>query len=245
MAEKKRIRLNNRQKKAVIKEVKRLIDDGLVGTGSKPTAAGRVANLVYAQRGTKGLPRLFGTGCVEYYVNKMIKEGTIIFKTNEDGETYMVTKENQNNQFNNNGGNNTMATKINVVDANDAKKDEAFAHYIENKIAKSVRNTREFKNALNRALQGGYDEDVADVTGADLLKVCERWSIRKIFSLEKGEDYYKLFKEVFYIENPHKYYFEEVNPTIYRRLAPQHEEGDRKWADAVALHENIAIIDKD
>lgn len=122
--------------------------------------------------------------------------------------------------------------------------DKAFKNYTENKIEKSIRNTKEFKNALNRAQNGEYDKDVDDVKGDDLLKVCERWTIRKLFSLEKGKDYYKLFKEVFYVENPHKHYFEKVNPDIYRRLAPQHEEGDKEWADAVSKHENIVIVEE-
>lgn len=124
------------------------------------------------------------------------------------------------------------------------KEDKAFKNYTENKIEKSVRNTKEFKNALERAQKGEYDVDVDNVAGADLLKVYERWTIRKMFSLEKGEDFYKLFKEVFYVENPHKYYFENVNPTIYRRMSPQHEQGNKDWADAVAKHENISIVEE-
>ena len=122
--------------------------------------------------------------------------------------------------------------------------DKAFKNYTENKIEKSIRNTKEFKDVLNRAQNGEYDKDVDDVTGYDLLKVTERWTIRKLFSLEKGADYYKLFKEVFYVENPHKYYFENVEPTIYRRLAPQHEQGDKAWADAVSQHEKIDIVEE-
>lgn len=121
--------------------------------------------------------------------------------------------------------------------------DKAFKNLTENKVEKSLRNTKEFAEALKRAQKGEYDEDVTDVCGQDLLKVTEIWSIRKIFSLEEGKDYYKLYKEVFYIENPHKYYFDTVEPTIYRRIAGQHEQGDKEWADAVAKHLNIKIAE--
>ena len=245
-----RIRLTHAQKDAVRKEIKRLVDNNLIGTGPKYTAPSRIARKVYAQRGLRGLPKLFGVGCVEYYVTQMLKEGELIAKEDANGECYLVTKENQNRDLTE-GPVETKQEKnmeekemkINVVDKNDKKADEKFARMVENKIQKSFRNTREFKNALNRALMGGYDEDIDDATGAPFLKVCERWTIRKIFSIETGEDYFKLYKEVYYIENPGKYYFEEVNPTIYRRIAAQHEEGDRKWAEAVSKHENIQIVE--
>ena len=246
-----RLRLTHAQRDAVRTEIKRLVDNNLIGTGPKYTAPSRIARKVYAQRGLRGLPQLFGVGCVEYYVSQMLKEGELIAKEDENGECYLVTKENPNrdltegpietNQENN--MEEEEVKKIEVVDKNDKKADEKFARMVENKIQKSYRNTREFKTALNRALMGGYDEDIDDATGAPFLKVCERWTIRKIFSIETGEDYYKLYKEVYYIENPGKYYFEEVNPTIYRRIAAQHEEGDRKWAEAVSKHENIQIVE--
>ena len=246
-----RLRLTHAQKDAVRKESKRLVDNNLIGTGPKYTAPSRIARKVYAQRGLRGLPQLFGVGCVEYYVTQMLKEGELIAKEDENGECYLVTKENPNRDLTEgpietkqeNNMEEKEVKKIEVVDKNDKKADEKFARMVENKIQKSVRNTREFKTALNRALMGGYDEDIEDATGAPFLKVCERWTIRKIFSIETGEDYYKLYKEVYYIENPGKYYFEEVNPTIYRRIAAQHEEGDRKWAEAVSKHENIQIIE--
>ena len=246
-----RIRLTQAQRDAVRKEIKRLVDNNLIGTGPKYTAPSRIARKVYAQRGLKGLPKLFGIGCVEYYVSRMLKDGELIAKEDENGECYLVTKENPNRDLTEgpvetkqeNNMEEKEMRKIEVVDQNDKKADEKFARMVENKIQKSVRNTREFKNALNRALMGGYDEDIDDATGAPFLKVCERWTIRKIFSLETGEDYYKLYKEVYYIENPGKYYFEEVDPTIYRRIAAQHEEGDRQWAEAVSKHENIPIIE--
>ena len=245
-----RLRLTHAQKDAVRTEIKRLVDNNLIGTGPKYTAPSRIARKVYAQRGLRGLPKLFGVGCVEYYVTQMLKEGELIAKEDANGECYLVTKENQNRDLTEGPvetkQENNMEEKemeINVVDKNDKKADEKFARMVENKIQKSFRNTREFKNALNRALMGGYDEDIDDATGAPFLKVCERWTIRKIFSIETGEDYFKLYKEVYYIENPGKYYFEEVNPTIYRRIAAQHEEGDRKWAEAVSKHDNIQIVE--
>lgn len=246
-----KLRLTHAQRDAVRTEIKRLVDNNLVGTGPKYTAPSRIARKVYAQRGLKGLPQFFGVGCVEYYVSQMLKDGELIAKEDENGECYIVTKENPNRDLaegpietkQENNMEEKEVKKIEVVDKNDKKADEKFARMVENKIQKSYRNTREFKTALNRALMGGYDEDIDDATGAPFLKVCERWTIRKIFSIETGEDYFKLYKEVYYIENPGKYYFEEVNPTIYRRIAAQHEEGDRKWAEAVSKHENIQIVE--
>ena len=91
-----RIRLTNKQRNAVRAEIKRLVDNNLIGTGPKYTAPSRVARLVYANRGLRGLPQLFGSGCVEYYVTQMLKDGDLIAKEDEDGECYLVTKENQN-----------------------------------------------------------------------------------------------------------------------------------------------------
>lgn len=121
---------------------------------------------------------------------------------------------------------------------------DAFKNLTENKVEKSLRNSEAFKNAMHRASKGEFDEDVTDVCGADLLKVTEIWSIRKMFSLEEGKDYYKLYKEVFYIQDPHKYYFDTVEPTVYRRISGQKEQGDKEWADAVAKHLGIQIIEK-
>ena len=122
--------------------------------------------------------------------------------------------------------------------------DDAFKNLTENKVEKSLRNSKAFKDVLKKASEGKFDIDVTDVCGEDLLKVTEIWSIRKMFSLEEGKDYYKLYKEVFYIENPHKYYFETVNPTIYRRISGQKEQGDKEWADAVSKHLGIQIIEE-
>lgn len=251
-----RIRTTHAEQDAIKREIKRLINDNLVGTGNKYFMANKVVKKIEALRGTRGLPRVFGQHTIWYFYNQLIKEGEIIVKTDEEGEAYLVTKENPNRtlesireaeiereQTESNKEENKMKMTIPVVDANNKKEDEAFARLVENKIQKSFRNSNEFTKALSRAIKGAFDEDIECATGADLLKVYEKWTIRKIFSIELGEDYYKLYKEVFYIEDPHKYYFEEVNPTIYRRIAPQHEEGDREWADNVAKHYKIEIVE--
>lgn len=125
-----------------------------------------------------------------------------------------------------------------------ATKDATFEAMNENKIQKSDRNNTILSNALKRAQKGDYDEDVKNVTGEDLLKVTERFSIREIFSIEEGKTFFKLYKEVFYINDPHKHYFETVEPTVYRRIAGQHEQGDAEWAEAVAKEMGIEIIKK-
>lgn len=112
----------------------------------------------------------------------------------------------------------------------------------ENKIEKSLRNTKEFAKALSRAQKGDFDEDLDSATGLDLLKVHEAWVIREIFCLDKGSTYFKLYKEVYYIANPHKYYFETVETTVYRRISGQKETGDKKWADAIAKEYNCPIV---
>lgn len=122
--------------------------------------------------------------------------------------------------------------------------DEAFKNLTENKVEKSLRNTKEFAAVLAKAQKGEFDETIDDACGADFLKVTEIWTIRKMFSLEEGKDYYKLYKEVFYVENPHKYYFDTVDPTIYRRIAGQKEQGDKEWAEAVAKHLGIKIVEQ-
>ena len=120
----------------------------------------------------------------------------------------------------------------------------------ENKVEKSLRNSKEFANVLARATKGDFDKelDSAREEGAlqgtrsrlPLLKVTEIWTIRKHFSIEKGTDYFKLYKEKFYVENPGSNYFETVSPTVYRTVVAQSEEGDAKWATAVANHLGIA-----
>lgn len=124
------------------------------------------------------------------------------------------------------------------------KEDAEFKKLNENKIEKSIRNTKAFKVALNRAAKGDFDEDVSSVTNEDLLKVTERWTIRKQFNLAEGKHFYKLYKEVFYIQDPHKYYFEEVcDPTVYRRISGQKETGDKDWANAVSKETGISIVE--
>ena len=120
---------------------------------------------------------------------------------------------------------------------------DKFAELNENKVEKSLRNSKAFADVLEKAQKGEFDVDIDDACGADFLKVTEKWSIRKQFSIELGMEYYKLYKEVFYVEDPHKYYFETVEPTIYRRISGQKEQGDKKWADAVAKYLNIEIIE--
>lgn len=114
----------------------------------------------------------------------------------------------------------------------------------ENKIDKSVRNSEAFQQAFARASAGDFDKDISDKLGGcrlPLLKVTEVFTIRKGFCLEAGDDFYKLMKEVFYIENPGSNYFETVEPTVYRRVASQHEQGDLAWAKRVAKHYGLNI----
>lgn len=111
---------------------------------------------------------------------------------------------------------------------------DAYTIKEENKIEKSLRNSKAFQNALHRAAKGDFDEDLESATNMDFLKVTEKWNIREIFSLEKGTTYFKLYKEVYYVEDPHKYYFDTVEPTVYRRISGQKETGDKKWAERIA-----------
>lgn len=119
--------------------------------------------------------------------------------------------------------------------------DTTYANLEENKIEKALRNSKEFNKALVRATKGEFDEDLKDATNMPLLKVTEKFSIREIFSIEEGKTYFKLYKEVYYLENPGKKYFDTVDPTVYRRIASQHEQGDEKWAKAVSKEYNIDI----
>lgn len=121
----------------------------------------------------------------------------------------------------------------------------------ENKVEKSLRNSKLFKEALKRAQKGEFDKELEDarengeLVGTSqrlpLLKVTEIWSLRKNFSLEMGTEYYQLYKEKFYIENPGSNYFETVNPTVYRMVVSQKEKGNKNWADAVAAHLDIEV----
>ena len=121
----------------------------------------------------------------------------------------------------------------------------------ENKVEKSIRNSEKFLNTLGRASQGEYDLELDQAREENvlcgtsmrlpLLKVTELFTIRKKFSLEKGEDYYQLYKEKFYIENPGSNYFETVDDTIYRKVVAQKEKGDLEWATAVSQRLDIDL----
>lgn len=121
----------------------------------------------------------------------------------------------------------------------------------ENKVEKSLRNSEAFKKALKRAQKGEFDKELEDarengeLVGTSqrlpLLKVTEIWSLRKHFCLQAGAEYYQLYKEKFYIENPGSNYFETVNPTVYRMVVSQKEKGNKEWADAVAAHLGIEV----
>lgn len=117
----------------------------------------------------------------------------------------------------------------------------------ENKIDKSVRNSEQFQDALARAICGEFDKEISDKPEGfgrlPLLKVHEQFSLRKGFCLETGNDYFQLMKEVFYIENPGSNYFETVSPTVYRRVAEQHESGDLDWAKRVAKHYDLPVAE--
>lgn len=122
---------------------------------------------------------------------------------------------------------------------------DAYKAIEENKIEKSLRNSVAFKNALHRAAKGDFDEDLQSATNMDLLKVTEKFIIREIFALDKAQNYYKLYKEVYYVEDPHKYYFDTVEPTVYRRIAGQKETGDKKWAERIAKEYGCPIISRE
>ena len=121
----------------------------------------------------------------------------------------------------------------------------------ENKIEKSIRNSEKFLSTLARAASAEFDVELTDAretgellgtsTRLPLLKVTELFTIRKKFSLEQGKNYYQLYKEKFYIENPGSNYFETVDDTIYRKVVAQKEKGDLKWATAVSERLDIAL----
>lgn len=121
----------------------------------------------------------------------------------------------------------------------------------ENKVEKSIRNSEKFQETLARALNGEYDQELnearesGDLMGTStrlpLLKVTEIFTIRRKFSLEMGKEYFQLYKEKFYIENPGSNYFETVKDTIYRAVVAQKEKGDQEWAEAVSARLGIEI----
>ena len=121
----------------------------------------------------------------------------------------------------------------------------------ENKVDKSFRNSEKFAQTLQRAMDGDYDVELNEAREAGeligtnnrlpLLKVTEIFTIRVKFSLEQGADFYQLYKEKFYIQNPGSNYFETVKDEIYRSVVAQKETGDKAWADAVSARLGIAI----
>lgn len=126
------------------------------------------------------------------------------------------------------------------------KTDDKFTSINENKVEKSTRNSAALAAVIDRAKKGEFDVDIDCARGMDLLKVNEIFSIHKIFDLATGEDKYKLYKEVLYVDDPGKYYYEKVGDgTVYRRIAAQKEHGDKKWADKVAKKLGIKVISDD
>lgn len=249
-----RIRTSKKEREKIREEIKNLINQRLVGEGPKYFYPGQINRKIMALRGTKGIPNMLSEDTVPYLYRQMLADGEIIIKEDEEGKAYLVTKENQSltpkeliekgkeeltNQFKENMEKQEKENKK----MEQTKEDAQFKKINENKVEKSIRNTKEFMNAINRVAKGEFDEDIEDATNMPFLKVAEKWSIHKHFSLEEGKEYYQLYKEVFYIENPGKYYFETVEPTIYRRISRQHENGDIEWAKAVAAHLNIKIAD--
>lgn len=121
----------------------------------------------------------------------------------------------------------------------------------EDKVTKSLRNTKEFKQLFVRANKGEFDVELDDARESGelvgtsqrlpLLKVTEKWSIRKQFDIESGKDRYHLYKEKFYIQNPGSNYVDTIDKTIYRKVVKQHESGDLDWAKRVADHFNIDL----
>lgn len=94
----------------------------------------------------------------------------------------------------------------------------------ENKIDKCNRNNEALEKTFNRALKGDFDVTKMDVTGEDLLKVKQIFHIRREFVLETSTFIYHSYKEVFYIQDPHKYNFDDVcEPIVIRRISSQSE----------------------
>lgn len=121
----------------------------------------------------------------------------------------------------------------------------------ENKVEKAIRNSDKFKQTLKRASKGEFDVELQDARDEGtlegtsvrlpLLKITEIFTLRKFFSIELGKEYYQLYKEKFYIENPGSNYFDTVNDTVYRKVVAQNEKGDKEWAEAVSAHLNVQI----
>ena len=239
-----RIRTSKKEREKIREAIKNLINQRLVGEGPKYFYPGQINRKIMTMRGRNGIPNMLSEDTVPYLYRQMLADGEIIIKEDEEGKAYLVTKENQSlspkeliekgkeeltNQFKENIE--KQEKEYNKMEHN--KEDAQFKKINENKVEK----------AINRVAKGEFDENIEDATNLPFLKVAEKWSIHKHFSLEEGKEYYQLYKEVFYIENPGKYYFETVEPTIYRRISRQHESGDIEWAKAVAAHLNIKIAD--
>lgn len=121
----------------------------------------------------------------------------------------------------------------------------------EDKITKSFRNSEAFKLVLEAAQKGEFDFELDEAreagelegtsTRLPLLKVTELWSIRRHFSIAEGAEYYKLYKEKFYVENPGSNYSDTVKPNVYRAVVAQKEQGGLEWANAVAEHFGIEV----
>ena len=123
-------------------------------------------------------------------------------------------------------------------------KDAKFAAINENKIEKAIRNSSALEAAFDRAKAFDFDVDIDSACNKPYLKVAERFTIRKIFDLKTGDFVYKLYKEVFYINDPAKHYYETVDEDkVYRRIAAQKEHGDLKWAKALKKNMGVEIVD--
>lgn len=254
-----RIRTSKAEREAIKRFIKDCINHNIVGFGPKYFMPGRLNKLVMANRGRVGIPKILSEDTVPYLYRQMLENKEIMIREDDDQGCYLVTDEDPNREIEkaetaelekqveeaNNKINNTQEEEKTIMATEPIVKgeDKKFNELNENKIEKSVRNTKEFMNAINRVAKGEFDEDIDDAYQLPLLKIAERWTIRKQFSLEEGKHFYKLYKEVFYIQNPGKYYFEEVEPTIYRRIAKQHEQGDKEWAEAVAKEMHISIVE--
>ena len=139
-----RIRTTRKQQDAIKREIKRLIDENLIGTGKKHMLPSKVTKKVQAQRGTKGLPDFITDKTVWYYFNQLRQEGEIIVKEDENGDAYLVTKENPNRIYEevvnaemerekantNKEEEKDKMAYIKIVDKNDKKADEKFARII-------------------------------------------------------------------------------------------------------------------
>lgn len=124
----------------------------------------------------------------------------------------------------------------------EARTDKDFQKLNENKVELSTRNNKALAKAIKRAQKGDFDKTI-DVDAPTMLKLHERWTIRKMFSIDKGEEYFKLYKETFYINNPNNHYYEKVEDVVMRRISAQHEQGNKDWAKAVSEYLGAEIVE--